>query len=430
MVTLFSRLMDELSHEMQENKNVGITIRGREINDLLYVDDALTLAEGKPQQEETLRCINEFAIKHKIKWGPSKCKVLEIGRHTNIKVEWKLGDESIEGADSYKYLGDHISRKGTNNETINERIGKMKTATREIISYGSSSTMRKLKSHMLIELHESISIPSLLYNSESWTLSITNLLELEKIEIWALKRLLNLPPKTPTAAIRYETGTLFLEFRIDQRQLIYLHKVLQRPGEHWTHHILMTLNEMDIGWSFEMNRKLVAYKLETDWEKISKRSVGEWKNDVKTAIGKANQERLLSQCFKDRVIEKTKTKYLVHRLQSDEQERTTPKPSMNLTRLQTKAIIMARSGMLDCATNFKNKYKSTICKECTMPDNENHRINECKKYSSINNHKRAEKFDFSIVFSDNVEELQTAAQAINMIWDLANGKNIMRNTNE
>ena len=62
-----------------------------------------------------------------------------------------------------------------------------------------------------------------------------------------------------------------------------------------------------------MNRKLRAHKIETDWKKISKRSVGEWKNDVKMAIGKANQERLLSQCFKDRVIEKTKTKYLLHR---------------------------------------------------------------------------------------------------------------------
>ena len=167
----------------------------------------------------------------------------------------------------------------------------MKTATREIISYGTSSTMRKLRSHTLIELHESISIPSLLYNSESWTLSTTNLLELEKIEIWALKRILNLPPKTPTAAIRYETGTLFVELRIDQRQLIYLHKVLQRPEGHWTHHMLITLNEMDIGWSAEMNRKLKAYQLETDWKKVAKRSAGEWKNDVKNenqvAVAKA-----------------------------------------------------------------------------------------------------------------------------------------------
>ena len=63
-----------------------------------------------------------------------------------------------------------------------------------------------------------------------------------------------------------------------------------------------------------------------------------------------------------------------------------------------------------------------------MTDNENHRINECIKYSSINNHDHVEKFEFSIVFSDTVEKLQTAAQVINRIWDLANGKNTMRCT--
>ena len=428
IVTLFSRLMDELSYEMQENRNVGITIDSKEINDLLYVDDALTLAEGKAQQEETLKCINEFAIKHKIKWGPSKCKVLEIGKHTNIETKWKLGDENIEGADSYKYLGDHISRKGTNNETIGERIGKMKVATREVISYGTRSAMRKLKSKMLIELHEAISIPSLLYNSESWTLSITNLLELEKIEVWALKRILNLPPKTPTAAVRFETGTLFVEFRIDQRKLTYLHKVLQRSEDHWTHHILNTLNGIEIGWAAEINWKLKFYNLETDWKKIAKISIGEWKIEVKKAIEKANQKRLLSQCFKDRDIQKTKTKYLVSRLQSDQYQRGTIKPSMNLTRLESKAIIMARSGMLDCATNYKNKYGVTTCKQCTRTDDENHRINECEKYSSINNYAISEKFDFSIILTDTVEVLQTAAKQINKIWDLANGKNVMRLT--
>ena len=428
IVTLFARLMDELSREMSENRNVGITIDEKEINDLLYVDDALTIAEGREQQEYTLQCINEFAIKHKIKWGPSKCKVLEVGRHTNIKPKWKLGDQEIEGAESYKYLGDVINRKGTNNENIEERVGKMKTSTRGIISYGISSTMRKLKSSMLIELHESISIPSLLNNSESWLLNATNLHELEKIEVWALKRILNLPPKTPTAALRYETGTLFVEVRIDQRQLIYLHKVLQRSEEHWTHHILKILNKMNIGWAAEINKKLTEYELITDWTKIATCSAGDWKNQVKQAVEKMNQKRLLSLCYRDRNIEKTKTKYLITRLQEEQYARNIHKPSMNLPRLQTKAIIMARSGMLDCAANYKNGYRTITCKECTMIDDENHRINECKKYSGINYHGLMDKFDFANVFSESNEVLQSAANVINSIWDLANGKNSMRHT--
>ena len=383
IVTLFSRLMDELSHEMHENKEVGVTINEKEINDLLYVDDALTIAEGQQQQEKTLNCINEFAVKHKIKWGPSKCKVLEIGKHKSINTEWKLGNEIIKGTDCYKYLGDHVNRKGTNNENINERIEKMKTSTRSIISYGTSSTMRNLKSTMLIELHETISIPSLLNNSESWLLTTTNTQELERIEVWALKRILNLPPKTPNAAIRYETGTLFVEVRIDQRQFTYLHKVLQRPEEHWTRHMLITLNEIGIGWASEINRKLREYDLESDWTKIAQRSTGEWKNEVKKAIEKMNQKKLLSHCFKDRDVQKTKTKYLVSILQSDKYVRTIQQSSMKLTRIKSKAIIMARSGMLDCANNYRNKYRTTQCKECNKTYDENHRINKIFQHKQL-----------------------------------------------
>ena len=247
--------------------------------------------------------------------------------------------------------------------------------------------------------------------------------------MWALKRILNLPPKTPNAAIRYETGTLVVEIRIDQRQLTYLHKVLQRPEEHWTRHMLNTLNDIDIGWPSEINRKLKAYELEADWTKIAQKSTGEWKIEVKKAIEKANQRKLLSHCFKDRDVQKTKSKYLVSILQSDEYVRSNQHPSMKLTRLKSKAIIMARSGMLDCATNYKNKYRTTICKDCNKTDDENHRINECIKYSYINNCDRTEKFDFSTVFIDTVEAIESAAQTISKIWDLANGKNLMRHVN-
>ena len=426
IVTLFSRLMDELTWEMSENEKVGINIDNKEINNLLFVDDALTIAEGRKQQEETLKSVNDFAIKHKIKWGTEKCKVLEIGGHSDYKEKWKLGNQDIEGAETYKYLGDYINRKGTNKENIEERLRKVKLSTREIITYGTSSTMRKLQSRLLIELHETISVPSLLNNSESWLLGKTDLIELEKIEIWGLKRLLNLPPKTPTAAVRYETGTLFVEIRIDQRQLMYLHKVLQRNEHHWTRHILKILNEMDLGWSEEINKKLKKYELDTDWSKVTKYSTGEWKNRVKQAVQKENQRRLLSLCFKDRNVEKTKTKYLVSRLQENEYEHNAHRSSLNLTRLQTKAIIMARSGMLECAANYKNGYRSNICKECKMTDDENHRINECTKYTGVNYQGQTEKFDFCDVYSDTKEVLQSAAHVINKVWDLVNGKNSMR----
>ena len=87
IVTLFSRLMDSLSEELDNDASTGIMINDKKLNDLLYVDDALTVAEGKEQQVKTLKSVDAFATKHKIKWGASKCKVLEIGKHTNPQKE-------------------------------------------------------------------------------------------------------------------------------------------------------------------------------------------------------------------------------------------------------------------------------------------------------------------------------------------------------
>ena len=233
-------------------------------------------------------------------------------------------------------------------------------------------------------------------------------------------------PTTPSAAIRYETGTLFVEMRVDKTQLQYLHKILQRPDDHWTHYILKTLSDMGIGWAAEIDKKLMRYELETDWVKISRKTAAEWKAQVNQAIEVENKKKILSLCHKNRTMERTKTKYLIARLQSDDYKRSKHGPSMELTRLQCKAIIMARSGMLDCAANYKNKYKTDKCKECKMKDDEAHRINECRIHSVTNNFHNDQKFDFNNVYSESAEDLKNAAKSILHIWDLANGKNIIR----
>ena len=429
IVTLFSRLMDTLTEELDNDLSTGVMINEKKLNDLLYVDDALTLAEGKKQQVKTLERVDAFATKHKIKWGASKCKVLEIGKHTNPQKTWKLGDQEIEGADTYKYLGDHICRKGLNKRTIEDRSNKMKTATREIINCGTSTTMKSLDAKILIELHETISIPSLINNCESWLLTKQDLADLEKIEVWSLKRILNLPPKTPTAAVRFETGTMLMEIRIDKMQLLYLHKVLQRADDHWTHHILDTLDQMKIGWAEEIRKKILVYGLDISWAEIAQKSRGEWKIMVTEATEKEHKQRLLDLCYKDRTTEKTKTKYMITKLQDQQYSRKEHRPSMKMTRLKAKAIIMARSGMLECAANYKNKYRTKICKECNTTDDECHRINDCKRYTGTNNYQSNQQFNYNLVYSDNLEDLVAAAETILHVWDLANGKNKMRNMN-
>ena len=58
--------------------------------------------------------------------------------------------------------------------------------------------MKKMELEVCLKLHEIVTIPMMLNNCEAWILTQSDLRELEKIELWALKRILNLPRTTPS----------------------------------------------------------------------------------------------------------------------------------------------------------------------------------------------------------------------------------------
>ena len=93
---------------------------------LLWVDDVISIAEGKLNQRYILEEINQFAIKHRIKWGQNKCNVMLVGKHERDANEepWKVGDMIIEETDRYRFLGGVISNDGKNTENKKTRKTK------------------------------------------------------------------------------------------------------------------------------------------------------------------------------------------------------------------------------------------------------------------------------------------------------------------
>ena len=96
-----------------------------------------------------------------------------------------------------------------------------------------------------LELHEVVTIPTLLYNAETWTLNKTEKDLINRAEIFAIKKVLGLPKTTPNAGIVVSSGTLFASVRIEMKQLIYLQKVLKKDEDHWARTTLMALKEYD-----------------------------------------------------------------------------------------------------------------------------------------------------------------------------------------
>ena len=128
--------------------------------------------------------------------------------------------------------------------------------------------MSKIEMDYIIKLHESITIPTLLYDAETWPLNATMSANLDRMELWAWKSMIGLPKTTPTAAVIFCCGALYPSIRIKTKQLLYLHKVLSKEENHWTLQTLQDLRERDIGWAKQIEGILSAWGLEEDWNTI------------------------------------------------------------------------------------------------------------------------------------------------------------------
>ena len=426
---LFSKMMDVLSEELQPT-GMGFHLSEElRIVVLLWVDDVLSFAVGEEEQKEILKKIDEFAIKHKLQWGHSKCNVMKVGLHNknNNQQTWNLGTMQIQESTTYKYLGDVISNDGKYAKNIESRKVKTQSTTININSIASTEVLRKIETSVLLELHDKVTIPGLLANAESWSLLKTETTEMEKIELQALRNLFDLPLHTPIPGIIFSFGTLYTDLRIETRRLMYLHKLLNRPNTNWTNHVFHILAEQNLGWAKTIKKSLRTLDLPTDLSTIKDKRPNEWKRLVNEKIEIRNRARLIDDCHKmvnGQRVRKTKTSFIVDFISADTYVRGPPSEFQSLTKQETKTAIISRFRMLECGANFKNS-NSILCRVCKTRDDEDHRLNHCVRYQSNNYFDQVEKVNFDDVFSTDTNVLKNVIAKIERVWNTRNAHGSM-----
>ena len=418
---MFSKLMDMLQEEIEPTGEGFRLQHDLIIPYLLWVDDVVSCVEGKMNQENMLKRVNEFGVKHKLKWGANKCNILKVGKHNDEnKDKWKLGDEEIKETDKYKYLGDIITSDGKNEKNIEVRKNKIIASVVSINTIAACDTLRRIETSVLLELHEKVILSALLTNAEAWTLNISNQDELNRTEIQALKYMFDLPAHTPTPAIIYSLGTLYTHHRIAKKRLNYLHKLLNKRDETWLKRTLMILRELNIGWAKSISETLSYYDLPTNLGTIKEMTKRHWKRIVNEKIETKNRIQLYDDCHRKEngeKVPKTKTKHIIQHLDSHNYQRTPLSEFLHSTRHETKTIMIARFGMLECGQNFKGSL-STTCLACNVLDNESHRLNYCVKYKENNLYSSNDKANFEDIYSDDIDVIKRVIIHIEKVWNV------------
>ena len=336
----------------------------------------------------------------------------------------------IDTCDKYTYLGDVITPDGKNTENINSRKTKLKSTSISINTIASSEVLHRIETPVLLELHERINIPSLISNSESWSLLKSEEKEVEQAEIQCLKSMFNLPLKTPTPSIIFTFGTLFTTIRIDQKRLLYLHKILNRDPTHWTKRSFHTLETLKIGWYKGIIKTLEEYEIQTDLDQIKRYNPTEWRSIVQKAVEKRNKTKLIDDCHKkiDGILTpKTKTAHIIPTLNEPNYTRKPVEVLNHLSKKEAKTLVIARYGMLECGRNFKGTM-SELCGNCHCIDDEEHRLNICPLYSNVNYHDCPVKTKFETIFSGDIDTIRLILTRIATVWNTGTGQGMINST--
>ena len=148
---------------------------------------------------------------------------------------------------------------------------------------------------------------------------------------------------------------------------------------------------------------------------------------VTKAVEERNKARLLDDCHKKvdgATVEKTKTSHIVNHIKDPNYRRKPQEILSNLSKQETKSLIIARFAMLECGQNYGGTL-SQKCSKCASIDDEDHRLNHCQRYSHLNYSNAVDKIDFRDVFSEDTDKIRSVMSAIGNVWDLKRGHGTM-----
>ena len=168
----------------------------------------------------------------KLTFATEKCKVLKFGIIKSHSSNLAIGNDNLEVVSNFRYLGDEIDSKGSYSVLCKTRAQRPLGTTAELISLCKEVKFGKEQIPNMILLYYSVFLPRIIYNAEAWSsLTEADIQCLQKGQLHYLRRVLEIPKSTPTAALFPDLDILPIQYEIEKKQLHYLKYVLEKNAD-------------------------------------------------------------------------------------------------------------------------------------------------------------------------------------------------------
>ena len=398
---------------------------------LAMIDDLVCISKCGINSVKMNSFINSKSNLKKLQFGLSKCHVMHVGIQKSYCPELKLdewdiksvedintgekmqvdeflGASRLESTDSEKYLGDIISKNGSNTKNIESRRTKGIGIVNQIMSKLEGTIFGPYYFEVGLILRGSNLINGILTNAEAWYgMKTSEIEQLEMVDEMMLRRFLEAGKCTPKEMLHLETGTLPLRFIIRVRRLMYFHYLLNEEENSLVNQFLriQMKNPSKEDWINQVRDDLKYLDISLSPEDIKKLSKDQFRKIVQDRIDVKALEYL--NCLK---AKHSKVLHIQHQsLQL--QQYFSPE---NVSNVQlSKFLFQARSRMLNLRGNFKQKYKKNDwnCElGCQIEESQEHLL-FCEKLSdsAVSIQQVANYHD---LFSNQLEKQLTVASIL------------------
>ena len=168
-----------------DEAQAGISVAGRNINNLRYADDTTLLAESE-ELKSLLMKVKEESEKVGFSLNIQKTKIMASGPITS----WQIKGETMETVTDFIFLGSEITVDG---DCSHEIKGHLLLGRKVMTNLDSVLKSRDITLPTKVHLVKAMAFPVVMYGCESWTIKKAEHRRTDAFELWCWRRLLRVP---------------------------------------------------------------------------------------------------------------------------------------------------------------------------------------------------------------------------------------------
>ena len=259
---LFSLYLNDLEAYLLYNTNTGLTIDCDNIDItfylrlivLLYADDTVILASNEADLQFSLNRFDEYCKTWKLTVNVSKTKVVIFGAKKTDTYTFKLGQQIIEIADKYKYLGVYFSQSRS---FLNARKHAVEQAKKAMYLLYCRTNNLNLPIDLQLKLFDHTVLPILTYACDVW--GYENLDIIERVHTEFLRKITKCRKSTPVNMLYAELGRYPLEIIVKTRIVSFWIRITQGKAtklSYFLYQALRSNDKINSKWILNINKIL------------------------------------------------------------------------------------------------------------------------------------------------------------------------------